>query len=200
VLLDVEDVGLGHTTKLRWNPEDSWIWSEQAVHPEIIDIETFTQAQQLLAGRGRGAGDQKTPRTRQPYALRGAVHCGVCDRKMQGHTARGAAYYRCRYPQEYALANTIAHPANVYVREDVLVPTLDRWLADTLTPPRLAETLDAMVAAQASPSVDDLATQRARQTIEESSAKLKKYRAALVQRLSNSLLWAPGLIVTSGSR
>jgi len=179
VLLDVEDVSLGHTTKLRWNPADKWIWSEETVHPEIIDIETFTQAQQLLAGRGRGPGDQKTPRTRQPYALRGAVHCGVCDRKMQGHTVRGTAYYRCRYPQEYALANTIAHPANVYVREDVLIPVLDGWLADTLAPPRLAETLDAMVAAQASPSTDDPATQRARQTIEESNAKLTRYRAAL---------------------
>ncbi|MBE3200430.1 MULTISPECIES: recombinase family protein [Parafrankia] len=179
VLLDVEDVSLGHTTKLRWNSAETWIWSEEAVHPEIIDIETFTQAQQLLAGRGRGAGDQKTPRTRQPYALRGAVHCGVCDRKMQGHTVRGEAYYRCRYPQEYALANTIAHQANVYVREDVLVPALDRWLADTLRPPRLAETLDAMVAAQEGPSEDDRAVQRARQTIEEVNAKLTRYRAAL---------------------
>ncbi|MEX5637359.1 recombinase family protein [Parafrankia sp. FMc2] len=179
VLLDVEDVSLGHTTKLRWNPADKWIWSEETAHPEIIDTETFTQVQELLAGRGRGTGDQKTPRTRQPYALRGTVHCGVCNRKMQGHTARGATYYRCRYPQEYALANTIAHPANVYVREDILVPALDKWLADTLTPPRLAETLDAMAAAQASPPIDDLAAQRARQTIEASNAKLTKYRAAL---------------------
>jgi hypothetical protein len=41
VLLDVDDVGLGHTTKLRWNESGKWIWSEQVVHPPIIDRETF---------------------------------------------------------------------------------------------------------------------------------------------------------------
>ncbi|WP_322749353.1 MULTISPECIES: recombinase family protein, partial [unclassified Frankia] len=96
VLLDVDDVALGHTTKLRWNTTDKWIWSDNIVHPPIVDPELFTHAQQLLAGRGRGPGDQKTPRTRRPYVLRGAFHCGICDRKMQGHWVRDAAYYRCR--------------------------------------------------------------------------------------------------------
>lgn len=179
VLLDVDDVGLGHTTKLRWNPKDMWIWSEETVHPEIIDRQTFTQAQQLLAGRGRGPGDQKLPRTRRPYALRGSLYCGVCNRKMQGHTVRGDTYYRCRYPQEYALANTIRHPSNVFVREDLILPVLDRWVARALAPSRLADTLEAMVTAQAKPSSHDPALEQARRTIEESSTKLAGYRAAL---------------------
>jgi hypothetical protein len=29
VLLDVDDVALGHVTKLRWNESGKWIWSEQ---------------------------------------------------------------------------------------------------------------------------------------------------------------------------
>ncbi|MCM3884111.1 recombinase family protein [Frankia sp. R82] len=179
VLLDVEDVGLGHTTKLRWNPDDRWIWSENAVHPEIVDAETFTQAQQVLAGRGRGPGDEKLPRTRRSYALRGAVYCGVCNRKMQGHTVRDAAYYRCRYPQEYALANTVRHPVNVFVREDVILPALDSWIARAFAPPRLSDTLQAMAAAQANMSSHDLAIDQARRAIEESNAKLVNYRAAL---------------------
>ncbi len=179
VLLDVDDVSLGHTTKLRWNPQDKWIWSEETVHPEIIDTETFTQAQQLLAGRGRGPGDEKRPRTRRPYALRGALYCGVCNRKMQGHTVRDDAYYRCRYPQEYALANTIRHPANVFVREDIILPALDKWIARALAPPQLSDTLQAMATAQASPSSDDLAVSQARRAIDESNTKLAHYRAAL---------------------
>src|SRR5215467_7108112 len=32
VLLDVNDVALGHTTKMRWNDTGKWIWSDQPVH------------------------------------------------------------------------------------------------------------------------------------------------------------------------
>src|SRR5699024_11449505 len=31
VLLDVRDVSLGYTTKLRWNDRDKWVWSDQPV-------------------------------------------------------------------------------------------------------------------------------------------------------------------------
>lgn len=30
VLLDVENVALGHTSKMRWNPADKWVFSEQS--------------------------------------------------------------------------------------------------------------------------------------------------------------------------
>nr|WP_322761833.1 hypothetical protein [Frankia sp. Cr2] len=98
---------------------------------------------------------------------------------MQEHTVRGAAYYRCRYPQEYALANTISHPANVYVREDAVVPALDSWLATTLKPPRLTDTLDAMAATQTGPTGNDQAADRAHRTIKDCTTKIARYRAAL---------------------
>ena len=41
VLLDVHDVALGHTTVMRWNDPDKWIFSEQIVHPQIVDDETW---------------------------------------------------------------------------------------------------------------------------------------------------------------
>jgi len=36
---------------------------------------------------------------------------------MRGQRINQAAYYRCRFPAEYALANEISHPRNVYVRQ-----------------------------------------------------------------------------------
>ena len=54
VLIDVTDVALGHVTKMRWNPQDKWIYSEQITHPPIISEQRFQQAQQILAGRGTG--------------------------------------------------------------------------------------------------------------------------------------------------
>lgn len=52
VLLDVHDVALGHTTKMRWDDEGQWILSEEVVHPPIINTGTFQRAQDLLAARG----------------------------------------------------------------------------------------------------------------------------------------------------
>lgn len=52
VLLDVDDVALGHIAKMRWNPEDAWIWSETQVHEPLVDLETFENVRHLMAGRG----------------------------------------------------------------------------------------------------------------------------------------------------
>ena len=55
VLIDVDDVALGHTTKLRWNETDKWLWSDKIVQPPIIDRETFDQVQAMIAGRAQHA-------------------------------------------------------------------------------------------------------------------------------------------------
>jgi len=36
---------------------------------------------------------------------------------MQGSWNNNQTYYRCTYPNEYALANHIQHPRAVYLRE-----------------------------------------------------------------------------------
>jgi site-specific DNA recombinase len=67
-----------------------------------------------------GAGPASTSRTtgRASNAFTGALFCGVCDRRMQGHWINAAPYYRCRFPEQYALASKISHPRNVYLRQD----------------------------------------------------------------------------------
>ena len=39
------------------------------------------------------------------------IYCAICQRRMQAHQAHGSAYYRCRYAQEYALANQVEQNA-----------------------------------------------------------------------------------------
>jgi hypothetical protein len=56
VLIDVEDVALGHTTKLRWSESGKWRWSEKIVQPPIIDRADFDQVQALIAGRAGRRG------------------------------------------------------------------------------------------------------------------------------------------------
>jgi site-specific DNA recombinase len=135
ILLDVEDVAMGHTSVMRWNDPAKWVQSKQLAHTPLVEDETFTRAQEILTrpGTGRG-GRHATHRTRNTYVFKGAVHRGVCQRRMQGQYAHGVAYYRCRFPQEYALANKVEHPRNVYIREDSVIEPLDAWLTRAVRP------------------------------------------------------------------
>jgi hypothetical protein len=127
VLIDVDDVALGHETRRRWNPQANWIRSAQPSHPANIDADTFAAARAIAAAPTRSKS--RMPRaTRRPYLLRGVLHCGLCQRKMQGDCRHQTAYYRCRYAAEYATANDIDHPRNVYLREVDVVSGLDQWL------------------------------------------------------------------------
>ena len=135
---------------MRWNDADQWIYSDQVVHPPIIDDETFTPGPGTCSPRaGTRHGRAQAAPLPAPYVLRGVLFCGICDRKMQGHWTNEAAYYRCRFPTEYALANKVDHPRNVYLREDAASSrTLDAWLASKFAPHRLTDTIDELTAAQ----------------------------------------------------
>src|SRR5713101_712206 len=109
VLLDVHDVALGHTTVMRWNDQDKWIFSEQIVQPPIIDDDTFGQAQQLLAAKNARQVIRRPRSSPRPYVLRGLLFCGICTRRMQGSWNNDQAYYRCTFPDQYARTNRGRH-------------------------------------------------------------------------------------------
>lgn len=113
--------------------------SEVVVHPPLADSDQFVQVQQTI--RAKRQAPESTG-ARPPYLFRGMLRCGVCGRLMQGTWNNGAPYYRCRFPGEYAAANGIAHPRNVYLRERRLVRPLDAWLTSTL-PPALTQAVRA---------------------------------------------------------
>ena len=145
VLIDVNDVALGHTTKMRWNDGDQWIYSEKVVHPALVSDDTFAEVQQMLAGRS--GGQHKPHRSKHDYALRGLLVCGLCDRRMQGHWANAAPYYRCTFATEYGLANRVQHPRNVTLRQDAILGPLDKWLFRKFDARHLAQTIDELTAA-----------------------------------------------------
>ena len=109
------------------------------------------------------------------------MHCGLCQRRMQGSWNNGKPHYRCVYPDQYALANHVHHPRSVYVREELIVPHLDHWLARAFTPSRLPTTIAALTAAQDDETTiaHDASLDRARRTIADCDAKLERYRLAL---------------------
>jgi site-specific DNA recombinase len=179
VLIDVHDVAQGHTTKMRWNDQDQWIYSDETVHPVIIDSDSFDQAQELLTARRGTQGEHKPHRSRHNYALHGLLFCGVCDRRMQGHWANAAPYYRCRFPSEYALANRISHPLNITLRQDALLAPLDEWLARKFDRPYLPATINELTAASAGPPEPHPQEDQIKAEIAKCDRKLDQYRATL---------------------
>lgn len=144
--------------------------SDEPAHPAIIDTDSWEQAQARLATKGAATGTVKPRRTPRPYLFRGVLFCGLCDRRMQAQWLRGMPYYRCRFPDQYATANGLTHPRNIYLREDHLVGPLDNWLLTALAPNPLHTTIEAMSASQpdatAEPQVDPI-----QQTIDDCDRK-----------------------------
>lgn len=175
MLIDVDDVALGHMTKQTWNDPDKWVWSERPVHEALIDEETFKQAQALQ--RAKGSADERSPRrTSRAHPLRGLLRCGYCGRKMQGSWSNGKPYYRCVFLSQYAAKNKIKHPPTVNLREELLLPQLDEWLSRKFDPIALTSTARELEAAQPDEPRTDEAAQR---EIAECDAKLRQHRAAL---------------------
>lgn len=177
VLINVDDVALGHRTKQRRVEPGKWVWSEQPVHEPLIDDETFKRAQAVHAAKG--ASDERSPRrTSRGYVLHGIVRRGICGRKMQGNWNNGRPHYRCTFLSQYAAKNKVDHPKTVYIREDHLLPHLDSWLSRKFDPIALASTVRELEeAAQPDPATRD--EEAAQREIADCDAELRQHRAAL---------------------
>jgi hypothetical protein len=119
--------------------------------------------------------------TPRPYLLRGRLRCGLCQRCMQGHWVRQEAYYRCRYPAQYAIATKLCHPKAVYLREADLLPHLDGWIAELFDPANLDTTCAQLVSLTSSADADSAEVAKAHHVLRECDLALRRYRAALEQ-------------------
>jgi hypothetical protein len=63
---------------------------------------------------------------------------------MQGQHSHDVAYYRCRYPSDYALANRVDHPKNVIMRENLTTGPIDHWLASAFDPSQRDQTIELL--------------------------------------------------------
>ncbi|WP_326809417.1 recombinase family protein [Streptomyces sp. NBC_01775] len=181
ILLDIDDVTLGHRTQLTWNSHDKWIWSAEPAHEPLVPMADFQAAQAQQERRRNIAGvERMVGPTKRSYALRGLLRCGQCDRKMQGNYNNGLPNYRCRYPAEYARSASLPHPLTVYVREGALLPALDAWIARTFAPGRLKQTLQALHQAQSMTTpAPGPALEVARRTLADCDRRIDRYRAAI---------------------
>jgi site-specific DNA recombinase len=113
------------------------------------------------------------------YPLRGRLRCQLCDRRLQGQWIRGEAYYRCRYPAEYASAAGFDHPRSVNLREVDLLPRIDAWLTRLTDSDHLQATCQAIVSASDQHAARSAERAAARQLLADCDRRLARYRAAV---------------------
>lgn len=183
VLIDVDDVALGHVTKQRWNAENEWIWSSEPTHDSIVIRELFDAARGQFTKRGPTT---HTPREGRHYVLSGLLHCGVCGRRMQGQWNHDRAYYRCNFTADYPGLDA-EHPRSVYVQEDAVIPGLDEWLGSRFDDEHLDDTCNALAGvSEPDPAVEPRSA-RLRVAIADCDRKIRNYRRLLDDEDSVSL-------------
>ena len=141
-LLDVHDVSAGNVTRMRWRPHEQWIEASSSTVKAIVNEVDVAAVAERFGGTAR--------RTKQrdavhPYLLRGVLYCGICGRRMQGSARRARSghghtrvLYRCELGKTRSIPVDMDHPPTVHAREDAIVPRLDAWLAEIVTPEALA--------------------------------------------------------------
>ena len=140
VLIDVDDVALGHMTKMRWNRPDKWIWSAEPATRSWSATTRLRQAQAVLGGRGRRSGQPpaaSAPAGRTPTGACCSAAAATAACRATGTTTQ--AYYRCRFPAEYALANRVDHPQARLPARGRDHRAIDDWLAPDLRPAALRD-------------------------------------------------------------
>lgn len=97
VLLDVNDVALGHTPIMRWNDRERWVISKQPAHEALIDQTDFDRVQEMLTRRARTATAPKrahrswhSPTAAAVWDLGQGQWVGGC---RGGHRVMGAALW-----------------------------------------------------------------------------------------------------------
>lgn len=193
-LLDPDYPALGHVTRQRWQNSEGWVYSTETTHQPLVDEIIWSRAQQVLTSTSRSPAPTPSGRagraraTSSRYPLVGILTCDHCVRKMQGQQLRSHQLYRCRTGIGYPTA-PMGHPANLYVREDRLLPHLDAWLVGLFVPSRVEEVARAVVQADALSKREDPAVSRARAAVTDCQHKLERHLAALEAGMD------PGLIV-----
>lgn len=194
-LLDVNDVAAGHVTRMRWQPADEWI-EGQANHEALVDADTLA----AVASRfGSAPQRTKSRDAAHPYLLRGVPRCGVCGRKLQGparpsRSPSGATriLYRCEFGSTRSIPADLDHPRTVYVREDAIVPKLDAWLAEIVTP-------EALAAAQTPPPDAEARDTATRAAIADCDLRINRLLGSLEAGIDRDLV-APRVVKLRAER
>ena len=162
-----------------------WIESTTPRTESLVDEAALAAVANRIGG---GARREKLRDAVHTYLLRGIVRCDLRGRKMQGSARRSRiagsptrVLYRCEFGASRSVPVGMDHPPTVYVREDAIVPRLDAWLAEIVTP-------EALASAQAMPP--DVAAQHtaARAAMADCDIRIKRLLDSIERGIDHELV------------
>ncbi len=196
-LIDPNDPTLGYQTRLVRSGQRP-VRSRDQAHEAIVDISTWSRANQLLNARAdvAKANPGQQPRTRgRTHALQGLMTCGVCGRRMQVHRSVRSAdpftslRYRCR-ARDLTPGAFSDHPASASIGQAAVLDRINPWLIGLLQGPTRAATVNALVSVVESPRMDSQADVLRRREA-EAREKLRRLTDALSAGIDPAALAGP---------
>ena len=134
-------------------PPAEWLWTPGPVHPVIVDLTTWRDAQD--AGKEHATSRDHDPVPVAPplgapfYPYRGRVRCKDCHRRMAANPNRQFIYYRCPHnpanPRHAAAAP--GHPRSVQAPQPRLDDLVATFFLTRIFGPGRAELLAAQLPA-----------------------------------------------------
>ncbi|WP_410790969.1 recombinase family protein [Kribbella sp. C-35] len=186
-LLDPEDVAAGYVVRFRRSPQAKIVRSRQPAHPAIVSVGRFTAAQ--LEQRKRKSGgkagwssvDRRRVSQKRMYVFRGRIKCALCARTMEGAARRqDTIYYRCNARTLVpGSATASAHPPQIYLREDVITPRINRWIGSLFDPMHRDDTIATLLESDDSADRAREHVERVRDRVAAAETVMEKLRRAL---------------------
>jgi site-specific DNA recombinase len=132
-------------------PVNEWLWSPEPVHEPIVDMQTWTEAQEAGAEHATSRDQDGPPANPagRTYPYRGRVRCRDCTKRMAASAYPGHVYYRCPHDPaspRHAAAHP-GHPRTVQAPETLLDAITGRFLNDRVFTPSRAPLLAAQLPA-----------------------------------------------------
>ncbi|MEV0799923.1 recombinase family protein [Kribbella sp. NPDC050281] len=183
-LLDPDDVAAGYVVRFRRSPQAKIVRSP---HPAIVPVETFTAAElerrkRRSGGRSRWSGvERRRVSKKRVYMFRSRIKCGICRRKMEGAARReDTIYYRCNARTLVPGTGTaLAHPLQIYLREDLITPAVNRWIGSLFDPVHRHQTVTTLLEADDSADRQLERVQQLRERVAAAEAAMERLRRAL---------------------
>jgi site-specific DNA recombinase len=170
-----------------WRSEDEWTVCEDA-HEPIISDELFGAAQERIQRKRKSSSRPRGGR--REHLLSGMVRCATGHPSLSayGAIAKGHTYYRCSYGRDYGKVAAEAingHGVTCNVREDALLPIIERFFADRLFGPMRLDLLREQLDLQERTSATE--TQRTAARLQAQIAEADRAIAMQVRALEQGI-------------
>ena len=91
----------------------------------VAEAEVADICRDLIRIDTTNPGDHSGPGERAAAEyVAGLLACGTCGRRLESAWSNGKPAYRCRHGYTSAVGSTPGRPANLYIREDQILPRL----------------------------------------------------------------------------